>query len=62
MSKLKDYPYEEQCLLIGQVARLYSAGIPIGMMSKYLNEPFDIVYEAVNMIVAAGKEGKDDNA
>jgi hypothetical protein len=51
--KLKDMQYDQQCLLIGRVARMINSGMSMSEIAEDLNKPLELIIEASKVIYDA---------
>lgn len=49
---------QQQCLLVGRVAKQYDAGNPAQKIAEDLNKPYELIQEVVEIILVAREPEK----
>ena len=58
MEGFRDISYQQQCLLVGKVARMYDNDMSIQKIAEALDESVELIHDVVGIILVA-REAKN---
>ena len=58
MEGFRDLSYQQQCLLVGKVARMYDNDMSIQKIAEALDESVELIHDVVGIILVA-REAKN---